>query len=541
VVLEAFLDKLSAVRRQPNGQYSARCPAHDDRHPSLSVTATDDEILVFCHARHCTSKEICAALGLTVDDLRFTPRSPSRNLAEPTAVYDYHDESGRLLFQSLRYDDPKTFRQRHLDAETGEWVYNMQDVPRVLYGLPEVIQGVSEGRTVYVVEGERDVESIRATGHVATCNPMGAGKWRDEYAEVLTGANVIIVADRDEPGRNHAERIRQTLIGKARGIWMMQAKVGKDVTDHLEAGHPLTALVIRKQRSRTGIVTAHEMALAGVEELNARPSDLPSYRFSPALPLEFRGGRIYSVGAYTSDGKTRFGLQGFRSLAEAGVHVGYFTLEMPERGLRNILVAHRGVPLDLTEHPWRLKRDGDKLALYHQALEEIGGWTADVVFESGMNADKIIEYTRDREYDVIVVDHLHRFSWGERRDLETQVQKLTNLALDANVCVVMMCQLRRHNTNGYGGEAFPEPTIADFKETSVIEQESSMCLAIWRKRVDGILYGNETRVRVLKNRHTTNHNDRAGRFWEPPFDESLQRFLASSDEQMTYDGPRLVK
>lgn len=540
MTIDDFLTKFD--QQTPAGQgFNVMCPAHDDNRSSLNVAEGDDgRILLKCYA-DCSTEAVLAALGLGWPDL--FPGGVT-NYNEPEAVYSYTDEVGNELYQAVRFPG-KNFKQRHYDpasddADENGWVWSIRDVPRrVLYRLPEVKVGIEAGRTIWVCEGEKDAEALRERGYVATCNPMGAGKWRPEFADQLAGANVIIIADRDEPGRNHADAIKRSLEGRARGIWVMQAKAGKDAYDHLVVhGLEPQQFVLRRERIRQGIVTARELADAGKEMLNITEKEMPGFQFSPVLPIEFRLGRIYVIGAYTSDGKTRFGLQGFRHLAERGVHIGYFTLEMPEADLRNILVAHRGVPLHWTEHPWLLQQQPELLAQYNEALGEIATWDADIIFKSGMNADYITEVTRDREYDVIVIDHLHRFSWGDRRNLEEQVQKLTNLALDNNVCVVLLCQLRRQ-MRGKDMEAFPEPTISDFKETSVIEQESSMALSIWRQRTNGLQFTGTTKVSVLKNRHRSGPHDAAGKAYYPVFDPEREMFMEGSetDGTATHDRP----
>jgi 5S rRNA maturation endonuclease (ribonuclease M5) len=527
--ISAFLQRLERVTRSESGkqQWSARCPAHEDRSPSLSIGDTAERILITCH-QSCTTKEIVGALGLREADLFHDNDNRGPSLGDPLATYDYVDEDGRLLFQTLKFrpgGGGKTFRQRHKDLETGQWVWNMTDVRRVLYRLPEVIKGVTAGKTIFIVEGEKDVEALRKIGAVATCNPMGAGKWRDEYAAWLAGAKVAIVADKDEVGRAHADRIRNSLArqGVAK-IWILEAKTGNDAYDHIRAGFGIKDFVPRRQRTLSGIVTMVELATAAREKLHAGPDSSPAYPFSPVLPLNFRPGRVYCITAYTSDGKTRFGLQGFRTLASLGHHVGYFSLEMSFRDLCNILVAHRGVPLELTEDPWRLRDDSRMYELYNQAIDELGTWTAEIVIESGMNADTITDYTRDREYDVVVVDHIHRFAWDERRDLEQQLQKLTNLALDANICLVLLCQLRRQT----GKDRFPEPTLVDMKETGAIEHEASMVLSIWRPRFDNVEPSGQTKIRVLKNRHTTADWNSAGRSWDLGYDTVRQSFTSPS-------------
>src|SRR4051794_22411455 len=110
------------------------------------------------------------------------PAAPSAN-GKPriVATYDYRDERGQLLYQAVRYEpgldgEPKTFRQRRPDGKGG-WVNNLRGARRVLYRLPELLAAPPE-QLVFVVEGEKDVENLRAVECVATTNAMGAGKWR---------------------------------------------------------------------------------------------------------------------------------------------------------------------------------------------------------------------------------------------------------------------------------------------------------------------------------------------------------------------------
>jgi 5S rRNA maturation endonuclease (ribonuclease M5) len=155
------------------------------------------------------------------------------------ATYDYLDKNGKLVYQVVRLPG-KQFRQRRPDG-AGGWIWNMQGVTRVLYRLPVVLDMATLGETIYVVEGEKDVHAIEKTGAAATTSPGGAGKWRPEYAQALQGARVIIVADNDEPGRQHAHQVAQTL--PAATTTIVRAATGKDATDHLNAGKTLDELV----------------------------------------------------------------------------------------------------------------------------------------------------------------------------------------------------------------------------------------------------------------------------------------------------------
>lgn len=240
---DRVLDALRARGSRVTGsgrQWSATCPAHEDRDPSLSVTRGQDRVLLRCH-RDCALGDILAALGLARSDLYDEPGSPNGDRPQIVATYDYTDEAGKLLFQVVRMV-PKTFRQRVPDGNGG-WTWRLGDTRRTLYHLPDVLKAVRAGETVYVVEGEKDVHALQAVGAAATTNPGGAGKWRPEHTKQLAGAHVVIVQDRDDAGRLHAAQVVAELQGTAASVCLVEPAAGKDVSDHLAAGLPLTGLV----------------------------------------------------------------------------------------------------------------------------------------------------------------------------------------------------------------------------------------------------------------------------------------------------------
>ena len=196
-------------------------------------------MLVYCHAG-CDTTDVLAALGLTPADLFDEPRQHNGAGYRMVAEYPYLDENGAVLFVVERRS-PKDFRQRRPDGRGG-WVWHLGDTRRVLYRLPAVLAAVVAGQTIYVVEGEKDVHAVEAAGAVATCNPGGAGKWRSEYSEFLRGAEVVIVADRDNRGRKHAQSVCDQLTGKASTVRLVEPTVGKDIADHLAAGRTLAAM-----------------------------------------------------------------------------------------------------------------------------------------------------------------------------------------------------------------------------------------------------------------------------------------------------------
>jgi hypothetical protein len=217
---------------------NAQCPAHEDRDPSLSIGQGRDSAVLKCHGG-CETNTVLEALGMSAADLFDEPRGSS-NGYQVTATYTYTDETGKPLFYCERRF-PKSFRQYQITGSRKVW--NLDGARRVLYQLPRVIEAVASGQPVYLAEGEKDVHAIEAAGTVATCNPMGAGKWRPEYGDTLKGAIVVIVADKDPAGYAHAAAVKADLDSKATVAIVVQAAEGKDVSDHLAAGHTLAELV----------------------------------------------------------------------------------------------------------------------------------------------------------------------------------------------------------------------------------------------------------------------------------------------------------
>ena len=244
---QRLLDALEShgCRPSKNGHgYKAHCPAHEDRRESLAIDEGEGLALVWCHAG-CKFKEIVESLGLKQSDL--FPPSPSRNGRRMVAEYDYCDEEGTLLFQSVRYE-PKDFSQRRPDG-SGGWIWDLKGVRRVLYRLPEMLKG-DLARVVFVVEGEKSVERLRDLGLVATCSPMGAGKWTKVDDSPLHGRRVIILPDNDVVGRNHAADVVASLSCKATVVMVLDLPgllEHGDVCDWLDAGGTAEQL---KQRAR---------------------------------------------------------------------------------------------------------------------------------------------------------------------------------------------------------------------------------------------------------------------------------------------------
>lgn len=261
--------KALQLRGEP--ERSMQSPFRDDERNSFSVFqrdgrwfwrdhATDesgDEVDLIKMARGC---DIGEAIKIYHELARVEQSRPSQSLATATrpkkpkpprkrgklvCVYDYHDEEGKLIHQTVRFENPKDFLQRRplLPGEESNdgWKWTLEGIRTVLYRLPQVI-GASPETPIFFVEGEKDANNLAALGLVATTVPMGANKWREDYTRMLEGKWVVVIGDNDEPGQKHVKRVVQELEqGPARlgviyleKIWEGCPAKG-DISDWIEA------------------------------------------------------------------------------------------------------------------------------------------------------------------------------------------------------------------------------------------------------------------------------------------------------------------
>ena len=245
--LSGVLARLSHPKRQGTG-YVARCPAHDDRNPSLVVSeAADGRVLLHCHTG-CTPEAVVGALGLDMRDLWPAADEP---ITPPTravrATYEYTDADGTPLYEVVRYE-PKDFRQRRPDPDRPDhWLWSVPADMRVLYRLPDVIEALALGHRVWIVEGEKDCDAMRREGCLGVATTSGgATSWRPEYAALFRGASdVVVLPDNDEPGQQFAQTVAQSLtdVGAAVRVVQLPGVPAKgDVSDWLSAGGDWDAL-----------------------------------------------------------------------------------------------------------------------------------------------------------------------------------------------------------------------------------------------------------------------------------------------------------
>ncbi|MFE3023357.1 toprim domain-containing protein [Nocardia tengchongensis] len=299
------------------------CPVHEAdgrRHnPSLIAKYLPDEAKtkISCRAG-CDDREVLASLGMQVRDLYDRPRTsgpdagrvraPRTPVRQPTradraidaaglalvkpkrelgpqvspwrqaAVYTYEradgSPAGEVIRHEARFADgrDKKFHQR-ARTENGWTETGFAPVP---FRLPQVLEAIAEQRTIYLCEGEKDVLAAEQAGLTATTNAGGALAWRPEHAEWLRGAgSVVIVADRDAPGYRRAERVMASLVGRVARVRVVQAATGKDLHEHLQAGHEvgdLEPIPHLDPFTPTGPARSPENPAAETDSVSAAPS-----------------------------------------------------------------------------------------------------------------------------------------------------------------------------------------------------------------------------------------------------------------------------
>lgn len=236
MTIDELLPYLHGVKKQAKG-YISRCPAHHDKHASLSIDVGDKgQILLHCHAG-CSVNQIVQSLGLHMSDLFPNSTYPAKtNARKIIASYKYCDKSGQLICEKLRYSD-KSFCWRQ--PTPNGWEYSRKGLSEIpLYQLNHL-----QGDTVYLVEGEKDTDTLLSGGLPAVCSPDGAGngKWKPYMSEQLRGKHVIVLQDNDDIGKAFAEEECKALSGIAASVkridlsklWTDMPEKA-DVTDFIE-------------------------------------------------------------------------------------------------------------------------------------------------------------------------------------------------------------------------------------------------------------------------------------------------------------------
>ena len=241
--------------KKVGGGYLASCPVpshgqgNGDKHPSLSITMSDDGNFLFkCHGG-CDQHTVFS----TIKDMGLLPVLPDRTdyldsikpmkpiplISTPVLEHEWHytDEDGISLYIKQRF---KTFDSKGKTYKTlrvmpdGSRVGKLGDCRLVPYKLPDLQQATAAGRVVYITEGEKAADALGSLGVVATTSHAGAGNWSPELNQYFAGANVVVVPDNDQVGWNYTHRVVEALLPSAKSIRVLDLKLTEPKEDAYE-------------------------------------------------------------------------------------------------------------------------------------------------------------------------------------------------------------------------------------------------------------------------------------------------------------------
>lgn len=411
---------LAAGCTQRSGNWS--CPSHQDREPSLHVTSDSRGVAMRCFAG-CDTTDIVSTLGMTMDELF---EEPFREVER----YDYWRDG--KLYEKVRLTNGarKTFR----------WEPALNGHRMGLYRIEEALE---LPEPLYLVESERDVNTLLSKGVSATCMPGGAGDWRGEYTSALSGREVVIVADRDDAGIKHAMKVKGE-IPSARVVQSRTPGEHHDIGDHLAAGFQLAELLPFVMPNRV---------FTPVSLVRLYKEGVPP----PVLlcrDLLYEGG-LHSIAGPPDCGKTTIALWWAMQLLREGRKV----LFLDEEGGQEIVVERLvslGITLDELENliylpfPGRQWTDGDILALLEIAagvsmmlVDSSAAFMARAGLDENLARDVtgfwsrvLTPVARQAKAAVVVIDHVKKESEPGTRYARGSGGKLA--ALDVQVMIEML-------------------------------------------------------------------------------------------------------
>lgn len=385
MTLEEFgarLDKAKEHDFKGRRGYRARCPAHDDEHPSFAVwEGHDGWIHVKCQ-KGCSEASILSAMGLTDADRRMVPAQD--------VEYVYKDKDGKPIFKKVRYykNGKKQFVQKGTSGERN--LDHLGAAKKTLYNLPDVLKAVKDGTTIYVNEGEKACDEFTKRGLVATCQPEGGNMespdrvWLPMHTNWLKGAKeVVVVRDKDATGRAYASYVASQLQGVGIDASIVESATEgdkDDAFDHFKAGKGVEDFVpVVEERQGLDIVVHDTEGFAAAEI---------KYLVEPYFPK----GKMVLLDADGGVGKSSWVLSFAAAISRGQSPIG----KMHGEAVKTLY----------------LYQDSDSPEEYETVYRANGGIPGMIAFYNGHEmltpgfADAVIETIKRGEFGIVVFDPL---------------------------------------------------------------------------------------------------------------------------------------
>ena len=230
--IDEILQHFQGVKQLGRDHYKVLCPCHDDHEPSLDICEKDGKILMSCPVCGADGRRVMETLDLPVKELFADQRRYKRDEKPPNVDYFYTDDLKKTRF--YRWNDKKqAYKKSFCWYHKGERGQQVKGLPKdsdgrsispPLYHQEFLIVARERQETVYIAEGEKDVNTLVRLGRLAVCSPHGAGKgrmenkWPKAYSVLFEGLNVVILHDNDEAGLNLAQYVAGQLHPVAKSV-----------------------------------------------------------------------------------------------------------------------------------------------------------------------------------------------------------------------------------------------------------------------------------------------------------------------------------
>lgn len=272
------------IIRRSRDRAQCKCPAHPDKQASLTVSKGKRCTLLHCHAG-CSLENILAAAGLEKKDTFYKSENremhwkryiENREHRKIEATYDYVSTvTGAYAFTKIRLEGKKMLFGMLKDErfEYGLKGRNKKEFNAIFGSIPRIKEAIERNEPIFIPEGEKDVNTLIKKGYAAfSCG--GANDWNKNVSELCKDADVIVLADNDEPGKAVAKRIYDDLkgIARSRKVIVPMPDVPKaDISDYFEAGHSkeeFEALINGTTLQKNRAATATDSPKYILEQLN---------------------------------------------------------------------------------------------------------------------------------------------------------------------------------------------------------------------------------------------------------------------------------
>lgn len=307
-----------------------------------------------------------------------------------------------------------------------------------------------------------------------------------ELAEPVAASNVHVHVRivKDEATKYQLEKALVEQLQAIREGTDARAALNRLALAHEQLAH-------RAEGARKTLYTSFDASEYYLDKIQNPPAD------TDGVPTPFRflapmqPGRLHILGGYMGDGKTVLSIQFLQAACKAGKRVAFISIEMSWHDLVDRIISCHGVPYNEVQTARFSDPVNERIA--REAAAAIAGWQFHILDDPTITPQGIRLRARQQPYDLLIIDHLHRFQYSERMQIEAHVKAVTNIARELEIPVLLLAQFKRN-------DAFTRPTMASFRESAMIEAEASEAWLIYRRRDERLERTDEAELISGKNR-----------------------------------------